>query len=183
MMVRFVPSGVETTTGKKKMVCAVIVATVVLVSGTLWFWVRIRMGLRLVRIAPYHVSVPNKPSVFGHVYHVGSDRLLLVLNSAHTGKCESYLLDPAARRIGLPSFAGAKCFPRAGIALVPDEVFEGYPDIGALDADWGLTADTIRVRIRGFREQLEALGPNREGTVERLIALAHQEEILVRRAR
>ena len=181
MMVRFPSSRFDIATGKKKMVFAAIVAIVALLLGTLWFWIRVRMGLRLVRIAPYHVSVPNKPSISGNVYLIGLDRLLVVLNSADTGERESYLLDPEAHRIGLPSFAGAKCFPRAGIALIPDEVFEGYPDIGTLDAEWRLSPDTIGVRIRGFSEELESPDPNREGAVERLIPLAHQEEIIVRR--
>jgi hypothetical protein len=97
--------------------------------------------------------VPGEPAISTRLYQLGPYmRFLLVLTSKSPDRLNVYYIDGSSQKIGVPDFGNYRPFRKS--ALVSWLTCEGYPDDGAVVADWHWINDDhdLRIRVRGLRD-------------------------------
>jgi hypothetical protein len=169
----------------RKMQIAFLLVLVVGILTVLGVWVYLTArGLHFVRMADYHVLIPNKATASGCVYSLGKNKYVLVLTDGSSEHYEAYYLDLVQKEIGLPSFDVSKYTPLWHSALVDARVLEGYPMEGVLAADWRADEREVRIRVKGFPRELQQQSHppfDPEEFSLRVMPLAYKTEIVIRR--
>ena len=145
-----------------------------------------------VRVASsYRAIVPGDPAISTRLYQLGPYmRFLLVLTSKSSDRHEVYYIDGHSHKIGVPDFRNYRPFRKS--ALVSWFACEGFPDDGAVVADWDWIDDDhdLRIRVRGLSD---TSGPSPLGymlrpdladrrlkeSVPEMIQLAYGREIIL----
>jgi len=106
-----------------------------------------------VRVASsYRAVVPGEPAISTRLYQLGPYmRFLLVLTSKSPDRLNVYYIDGSSQKIGVPDFGNYRPFRKS--ALVSWLACEGFPDDGAVVADWEWINDDhdLRIRVRGLK--------------------------------
>ena len=144
----------------KKIKVAVLVVLAVGFSGafSVWFYLGYR-GVCFVRMADYRASIAEEPWVSGEVYSLGEGDYLLVLADGPSRHYEAYYVDLDHRAIGLPNFNRSKYTPVSRGAFVDKLVFEKYPYIGTLAAEWRVNEHEVGIRIMGSPPEVQEADP------------------------
>lgn len=137
--------------------------------------------LVLVREADYCVAVPGMANATGRFYSLDASKHVLVLSSGDS--IEAYYVDLDARDLGLPSFPYRDYTPFWRCALMNRIVLDGYPDIGALAADWSVSEGEIRIRVTGVPPEVQRTDPipNRDEFERQFSPIAYSGEIILTR--
>jgi len=159
-----------------------LVTTGVLIAGFgLWLHRAWEDSTIVVREAPFQVIIPGEPAASGRLYRLGhGDDYLLVLTSKAAEYPEGYLMKVGTREIGLPDFPQyVRIFK---YALIDSSVYDGFPFLGELDAEW-IRANggrELRLRIRGFSDVAQKAEPKTPDDVREALPIAYQREIIIR---
>ena len=152
----------------------------ILGAFSFWFYIAGR-GVSLVRMADYRVSIPDKPWASGVLYSLAQGDYLLVLEGGSPRHCEAYYVELDRRAIGIPNFNLSKYTRFSQCALVDSRVFEKYPVLGILAADWRVDEYKVGIRITGQPLEVERSDPidNREEFHRQWMPVAYETEIIL----
>ena len=148
---------------RKKMIITILVTTLVTTVVTaliiicgfwIWFSRICTPEMTLLQLSRrYHVTTPGMPSASARLYFLGRERYLLVLISRSSKHPEGYYLNLFHGEIGLPDFPDY--IPLYKYCLVDKRIYDGFPSLGALEADLDVKKDKdeVHIRIKGFKEK------------------------------
>jgi len=167
---------------KKKTIIRILVTSVVtaliLISGfCIWFSRICTPEMTLVQLSSvFRVTIPSKPDASARLYSLGRDRFLLVLTARSSKYPEGYYLNMFHGEIGLPDFPDY--IPLYKYALVDRRIYDGFPTIGELKADWSVKGDRDEVRIcfKGFEE---GLADDDDELLKTNMPIGYQNEIIL----
>lgn len=172
---------------RTKMIIAILVTAAVtaliLISGFwIWFSRICTPEMTLVQLSPaFHAAIPGKSDASARLYSLGRDRYLLVLTSKFSKYPEGYYVNLFHGEIGLPDFPDY--IPILKYALVDRRIYDGFPELGALKADWDVKndRDEVHIRIKGFK--IEEPGVDDEELMRKNMPIAYQSEIILKKVK
>lgn len=160
-----------------------LVTTLVLIGGFwLWFSRICTPEMTLVQSSSlYRATIPDKPYASARLYSLGRDRYLLVLTAKFSKYPEGYYVNLFHGEIGLPDFPDY--IPILKYALVDRRIYDGFPELGALKADWDVKndRDEVHIRIKGFK--IEEPGVDDEELMRKNMPIAYQSEIILKKVK
>ena len=157
-----------------------LVTTLVLIGGFwLWFSKICTPEMTLVQSSSlYRATIPDKPYASARLYSLGRDRYLLVLTAKSSKHPEGYYLDLFSGEIGLPDFPDY--IPLLKYALVDRRIYDRFPQLGAIKADWSVKNDRkeVHIRIKGFKIK-EPGDEDDEEWMKEILPIVYQSEIIL----
>jgi hypothetical protein len=167
-----------------KVSALIILALGFLGASSVWLYLGCQ-GVCFVRMADYRVSVPDRPRASGALYSLDRGDYLLVLGDGSLRHCEAYYVESDRRAIGVPNFDRSKYTPRPNGAFVDKLVFEKYPVIGTLAAEWRVGERETVIRITGRPPEVERADPidDPEEFYQQWMPVAYKTEIVLTKTR
>jgi len=170
--------------GKSKIIIAILVTaavTAIILIGGFWLWFNsiCTPEMTLVQLSSgYRAAIPGKPDASARLYSLGCDRYLLVLIAKCSKHPEGYYLDLFNGKIGLPDFPDY--IPLLKYALVDRRIYDGFPKLGAIKADWSVKNDRkeVHIRIKGFKIK-ESGNEDDEEWMKETLPIVYQSEIVL----
>jgi len=181
--------GKDSFVRKKKMIISILVTalvtamvTALILIGGFWIWFsRIcTTEMTLLQLSrTYHATTPGMSGASARLYPLGRDRFLLVLMSKSTKYPEGYYLNMFHGEIGLPDFPDY--IPLYKYCLVDRRIYDGFPGLGALKADFDVKKgkDEVHIRIKGFKEKEP--GINDEELMRENMPIAYKSNIVLKK--
>ena len=161
----------------------VLVTALVLIGGFwLWFSRICTPEMTLVQSSSlYRATIPDKPYASARLYSLGRDQYLLVLTSKSSKHPEGYYVNLFNGKIGLPDFPDY--IPLLKYALVDRRIYDGFPQLGAIKADWSVKNDRkeVYIRIKGFKIK-EPGDEDDEEWMKEILPIGYQSEIILTKA-
>ena len=159
-------------------VTAVVTSLILIFGFWIWFSRICTTEMTLLHLSGrYHATIPDMPNASAKLYSLGLNRYLLVLTSRSSKYPEGYYLNLGHKEIGLPDFPDY--IPLFKYCLVDKRIYDGFPDLGALEADLDVKNDgeEIHIRIKGFKEKESG----HEELIRENMPIAYQSNIVLKK--